>query len=225
MVFFQRCNFCKASVQSLARDGQALSNIDLVGVADVVSRLDLGDSRVVTSRNAREGITRLDDVGLRSASRRTRSGGRRRVRRGRRTTTAVGDAALGSLVKGNTSLLYHEKVRRRLAGGERGELKICFEKMIDLRTARPLVPPLMVRVQAVTSPASEHLFKLKSWNKFLLVQLNLKVIVAKICRFKVEMINVLVGLPEPTSSLEGPLLLGNQGGVVHEVLATLPEAK
>jgi len=134
-----------------------LSNIDLVGVADVVGSLDLGHGRVVTSSDTREGITRLDDVGGRRASRRTRGGRRRRMRRRRRTATAVGDAAFGRLVKSNTS-------------------SKTIGSSVDGTSARCNVTGIRALVQ-------------------------------------------VVGTPEPTSSLEGPLLLGNQSGVVHEVLA------
>lgn len=77
-----------------------MSNVDLVGVGDVVGGLDLGDSGVVARSNGAKGVSRLDDVGLRSASRRL---GSRRRRRGR-TASELGDASLGSLVHLNTSV-------------------------------------------------------------------------------------------------------------------------
>jgi len=138
-----------------------LSNIDLVGVGNVVRRLELGGRGVEAGGNAREGITRLDDVGGGCASRRARSGGRRGTRRGsrgrRRTAATVGDATLRGLVKSNT-------------GSE------TVSSSVDGTSARGNITSIRALVQ-------------------------------------------VVGLPEPTSSLERPLLLGNQGGVVYEVLA------
>lgn len=80
-----------------AGDGEALSNVDLVGVSDVVGANDGSDGGTEASGDSTEGISGLHDVSLGLASRLDRGGGRRR-------TTSAGDATLSGVVEVDTSL-------------------------------------------------------------------------------------------------------------------------
>lgn len=82
---------------SLARDGEALSNVDLAAVLEGVGRADLLPANTEASTDGSEGITRLDSVSLRSAARGLDGSGR-----GTTTSTELGNAALGSLVEGGS---------------------------------------------------------------------------------------------------------------------------